>query len=141
MDIKRQIYDLKYELKDMDIQLTICHNDPLCENFIKGSDRMYLVDWEYAGMNDPMWDLADLFIEAEFTHEEENVFCQYYFESENTLDSIIKHRILINKILLDFLWSLWGRQRCISGEDLLDYADKRYIRAKEKLKQLYAHMI
>ena len=63
---------------------------------------MYLVDWEYAGMNDPMWDLADLFIEAEFTHEEENVFCQYYFESENTLDSIIKHRILINKILLDF---------------------------------------
>jgi thiamine kinase-like enzyme len=38
-------------------QLAPCHNDPLAENFIDAAKRMYLVDWEYAGMNDPMWDL------------------------------------------------------------------------------------
>ncbi|MDD2427862.1 MAG: phosphotransferase family protein, partial [Eubacteriales bacterium] len=46
-----------------------CHNDPLCENWVMGSDKLYLVDWEYAGMNDGMWDLAAVSIEAEFDAE------------------------------------------------------------------------
>ncbi len=43
-----------------------CHCDPLCENFIDTGERMWLVDWEYSGMNDPVWDLADLSVEAGF---------------------------------------------------------------------------
>src|SRR5262245_36823076 len=34
-----------------------CHCDPLAENFLDTGTRMVVVDWEYAGMNDPMWDL------------------------------------------------------------------------------------
>ena len=48
-----------------------CHNDPLAENFIDSPARMYLVDWEYAGMNDPMWDLGDLSVEAGFGPEQD----------------------------------------------------------------------
>ncbi len=40
------------------LPIVACHCDPLCENFLDTGERMWLVDWEYAGMNDPMWDSA-----------------------------------------------------------------------------------
>ena len=43
---------------------TPCHCDPLAENFLDTGERMWIVDWEYSGMNDPMWDLGDLSVEA-----------------------------------------------------------------------------
>lgn len=134
MEVKKKVINLKEKTSKMNVKSTICHNDPLCENFVKGKEKMYLVDWEYAGMNDPMWDLADLFIEAEFTQEEEFLFHKLYFGQE--ADSKMKSRILINKIFLDFLWSLWGIQRYSCGEDLLEYANQRFIRAKKNLQLL-----
>lgn len=133
-EVKARVYSLKEEVEKMDIPLTMCHNDPLCENFVKGRDKMYLVDWEYAGMNDPMWDIADIFIEAGFTPEEEEQFSQFYFEEE--VDKQMQRRILINKVFLDFLWSLWGKQRLSNGMDLLDYANERYERTKGNLELL-----
>jgi len=132
--IKGKVCALKDEIKQMKIQLTMCHNDPLCENFIRSGNKMYLVDWEYAGMNDPMWDLADFFIEAGLSPTEESEFCSYYFG--HAIDINIKRRILMNKILLDFLWSLWGKLRYANGEDLLDYANERYERARNNLDYL-----
>ena len=58
-------------LADNPAPLAPCHNDPLAENFIDSPARMYLVDWEYAGMNDPMWDLGDLSVEAGFGPEQD----------------------------------------------------------------------
>jgi thiamine kinase-like enzyme len=49
-----------------------CHNDPLCENWVMDAGgKLHLIDWEYAGMNDGMWDLADLSIEAAMSEEQE----------------------------------------------------------------------
>ncbi len=39
---------------------------------VKLQGRLYLIDWEYSSMNDPMWDLAALFLESEFTKQEED---------------------------------------------------------------------
>ncbi len=133
-ETKRKVYELKDEVDQMEVQSVMCHNDPLCENFVKGKNKMYLVDWEYAGMNDPMWDLADVFIEAAFTLDEEETFNNFYFGQEPA--EHFKYRILINKIFLDFLWSLWGLQRYSFGADLLEYANNRYARAKEHLTML-----
>ena len=46
------------------LPLAACHCDPLCENFLDTGERMWLVDWEYSGMNDPLWDLGDLSVEG-----------------------------------------------------------------------------
>jgi len=48
-------------------KLAPCHCDPLCENFLDDGERMWIVDWEYSGMNDPLWDLGDLSVEAGFS--------------------------------------------------------------------------
>ncbi len=48
------------------VPLAPCHCDPLCENFLDTGDTMYVIDYEYAGNNDPMWDLGDLSVEGGF---------------------------------------------------------------------------
>lgn len=133
-EIRKEIYGLKNLYQSFGVRPVICHNDPLCENFVLGREGMYLVDWEYAGMNDPMWDLADIFIEGSFNECEEALFKSYYFSGEASEEE--EKRILMNKIFLDFLWSLWGKQRYACGEDLLEYANMRYERTKENLKKL-----
>ncbi|WP_312654137.1 phosphotransferase [Proteiniclasticum sp.] len=133
-EVREKVFSLKNMYRSFNFDTVLCHNDPLCENFIKGSDRMYLVDWEYAGMNDPMWDLADVFIEGNFSDDDEALFKSFYFGRAAT--PVEEKRILMNKVFLDFLWSLWGKQRYSCGEDLLEYANQRYIRAKENMSKI-----
>ena len=57
-----------------------CHCDPLCENFLDTGERMWIVDWEYSGMNDPMWDLGDLSVEAGFDEDQEAEMMAAYFD-------------------------------------------------------------
>lgn len=125
------------EIKDSIDRLTgvkkvPCHNDPLCENWVMGKDGLYLIDWEYAGMNDGMWDLADVSIEASYNEVQDRALLNAYFGRQETLDE--KRRFLANKIYLDYLWTLWGLTRVFfDGEVMQSYADKRYVRLKTNL--------
>lgn len=59
-EMKAQVMILKTEIDAGGPVVRVpCHNDPLCENWIMNGDgRLYLIDWEYAGMNDGMWDVG-----------------------------------------------------------------------------------
>ncbi len=59
-----------------------CHCDPLCENFLDTERRMWLVDWEYSGMNDPLWDLGDLSVEGGFDARQDEEMMRAYFGGE-----------------------------------------------------------
>ncbi len=113
-----------------------CHNDPLCENWILQDDKnMYLIDWEYAGMNDPIWDLADVSIEATYTEEMDRLLLKSYLEHEPTVNEWKAFNI--NKVLIDYLWSLWGKTRAVyEGKDMESYALMRYTRMRENMKKL-----
>lgn len=112
--------------------LVPCHNDPLCENWVRSDKRLYLVDWEYAGMNDPLWDLADLSIEAHYGEKEDTLLLMTYFGRNIKKTDFI--RFVANKLFLDFLWTLWGKTRVpFDGRPMEDYADKRYKRLKSNL--------
>ncbi|HHY52859.1 MAG TPA: phosphotransferase [Clostridiales bacterium] len=117
-----------------------CHNDPVLENFILGEDgKIYLIDWEYGGMNDFMWDLAALSLECGWDTPREQLFIKYYFGKEVTPE--IWRRFLIFKIFPDFLWSVWGRIWAAEGGDSTDfdyyaYGAMRYHRAVRNLSTL-----
>ena len=49
------------------IELRPCHNDLLNANFIDDGQRIRIVDWEYAGMGDPFFDLGNFSINHELT--------------------------------------------------------------------------
>lgn len=131
-DIRRAVLDIKREIDLYPCKKVPCHNDPLCENWVRGTKRLYLVDWEYAGMNDPMWDLADLSIEAEYGDREDALLLEVYFGGKVNREE--KLRFYANKIYLDFLWSLWGKTRVpYDGDEMEQYAAARYQRLKKNL--------
>ncbi len=110
-----------------------CHNDPLCENWVEGNGRMYLIDWEYAGMNDGMWDVADVSIEAGFDEKHDLLLLSAYLDKEPSVTEI-KH-FLASKIYVDYLWTLWAKARVpYDGQSMEDWAVERYARMKDNIK-------
>ena len=129
--VRKEVFSLEKRLADLGIDKKSCHIDLVPENFIESPQgRMYLIDWEYSSMNDPMWDLAALFLESEFTNQEEEDFLTYY-ESDKT--PVSREKIRIYKILQDTIWSLWTVYKEVQGADFGDYGVNRYQRAVEGL--------
>jgi thiamine kinase-like enzyme len=111
--------------------LAPCHCDPLSENFLDTGERMWIVDWEYSGMNDPMWDLGDLAVEAEFdSAAEEEMLRAYFAGSAGAFD---RGRMVIYKAMCDLLWTLWGLIQVANAnpaDDFQAYAENRFRRCR-----------
>ena len=129
--VREEVFSLEKRLADLGVDRKSCHIDLVPENFIESPQgRLYLIDWEYSSMNDPMWDLAALFLESEFTRQEEEDFLSHY-ESEQT--PVSREKIAIYKILQDAIWSLWTVYKEEQGADFGDYGVSRYQRALKGL--------
>jgi thiamine kinase-like enzyme len=118
-------------LEARELPLAACHCDPLCENFLDDGRRMWIVDWEYSGMNDPMWDLGDLSVEASFDVQQDEAMIQAYFGGEPRPAE--RGRIVLYKAMCDLLWTLWGLIQLANGnsaDDFRSYADGRFARCK-----------
>ena len=125
--VRKEVFSLEKRLIDLGVDRKSCHIDLVPENFIESPQgHLYLIDWEYSSMNDPMWDLAALFLESEFTSQEEEAFLSHY-ESEQT--PVSREKITIYKILQDAIWSLWTVYKEEQGADFGDYGVSRYQRA------------
>ncbi len=130
-DVLAEAEDVKAALAARPLPLAPCHCDPLCENFLDDGARMWLVDWEYAGMNDPMWDLGDLSVEAGFGEAEDEAMLAAYFPAGPTAAE--RGRMVIYKAMCDLLWTLWGLIQHASGnpaDDFDAYARTRFARCR-----------
>ena len=109
--------------------LAACHNDVLSENFIVDpSGKMWLLDWEYSGMNDPYFDLGDLAVEHPFNREQEELIIKTYC---GEMKPHRLYRLLLHKLSADLWWSLWAMvQDKISDLDFdfYTYGLERYAR-------------
>jgi thiamine kinase-like enzyme len=113
------------------LPLAACHCDPLCENFLDTGKRMWIVDWEYSGMNDPLWDLGDLAVEGQFDTAQEEEMIAAYFEGEPTPSE--RGRFVIYKAMCDLLWTLWGLIQYANknpADDFWAYSINRFERCK-----------
>ena len=129
--VREEVFSLEKRLADLGVDRKSCHIDLVPENFIESPQGcLYLIDWEYSSMNDPMWDLAALFLESEFTRQEEETFLSHY-ESDQT--PVSREKITIYKILQDTIWSLWTVYKEEQGADFGDYGMSRYQRAVKGL--------
>jgi thiamine kinase-like enzyme len=82
-----------------------CHIDPAPHNFILAGDRYYLIDWEYAAMCEPLWDLAGLSIEGGLDPDRDARLLEIYFgQAEKTWAS----RLYLYKIVLRLLAAAWA---------------------------------
>jgi thiamine kinase-like enzyme len=105
-----------------------CHNDPLPENYILNGERMFLIDWEYAGMNDPSFDIAALIIENSLNVDEEEIFLTEYFGAKPTFKQTAS--VTLNKFVVDALWTIWALLQIATGKEHEYYWPYGYERFK-----------
>jgi thiamine kinase-like enzyme len=115
--------------------LVPCHNDLLNANFIDDGERIRIVDWEYAGMGDRFFDLANFSINHEFgDHENEALLAAYFGEAEPShLASLT-----LMRFMSDFREAMWGVvQQGISelDFDFAAYADEHFERLERTAAQ------
>lgn len=130
-----QVITLEHRLNQMGVELKPCHNDGVPENFIKDvNGKIYLIDWEYSGMNDPVAELAALFLESEFSKESQDIVLEHYFEGKIPAD--LPERLLIYQVLWDYLWAQWTVIKEAKGDDFGGYGRMRFERAMKNLELL-----
>jgi thiamine kinase-like enzyme len=131
-DVVREARSVRAALNARPLPQAACHCDPLCENFLDAGDRMWLVDWEYSGMNDPLWDLGDLSIEGGFSETQDEEMLRAYFGGEARPND--RGRMIIYKAMCDLLWTLWGLIQHANRnpvDDFWAYALRRFQRCRE----------
>ncbi|MDS1002886.1 NTP transferase domain-containing protein [Clostridium sporogenes] len=132
VEMRENIINIINKLNEIGVESVPCHNDLLPENCILHDGRISIIDWEYSGMNDCMWDLASLSLECDFTENDELRLLNIYFNGNVYEDN--KTKLQMYKILQDFIWSLWANIKVKEGEDFLAYAVQRYKRCKDEIK-------
>jgi thiamine kinase-like enzyme len=106
----------------------LCHNDLLNANFIDDGSRIRIVDWEYAGMGDRFFDLANFAVNHQLPADEERYFLEAYSGQAGPSQAA---RLRLMRIMSDFREAMWGVvQQGISDLDFdfRAYADKHFQR-------------
>jgi thiamine kinase-like enzyme len=97
-----------------------CHNDLLNANFLDDGE-IRIVDWEYAGMGDRFFDLANLSVNHEFGLDEDRMLVTAYFGEEKPADLAA---LRLMRFMSDFREAMWGVLQ--SGISELDFDFKGY---------------
>lgn len=136
-EVKENVIKIKESIDIMGLSKKVpCHNDVLIGNWVLDkNDKLYLIDWEYSGMNEAMWDLSCLSLECEYTQNNDIELLEAYFGRSPQED--IKRQFTAIKLYIDYLWALWGLARIpYDGHFMQEYADKRYLRLKKILEYI-----
>lgn len=135
-EVRAKVMALEEELRVCKRVFVPSHNDLVSENLVKDTEgRIYLIDWEYSGVNDDMWDLAALSLENEFSEDDIELMFRLYFNGKEA-DENSRRRLLIHQICQDMLWAVWTLIKEAEGDDFGTYGIDRYNRAKEYLDKL-----
>lgn len=133
-NVKQTVMDIKAAVDATGVAPRVpCHNDSLMGNWVlDGDGKLYLIDWEYSGMNEAMWDLSCFSIEADYSPENDDQLLEEYYGRSATVEE--KKRFVAAKMYVDYLWTLWGLTRVpFDGDFMQEYADGRYIRLKKNI--------
>ena len=93
-------------IKSFKFNYVLCHNDLVSGNLLFSKDKDYLIDYEYAGLNDPLFDVMSFLTENEITNEyERNLFYKEYF---NDLTEDLKYKLNCYECFTNLLWYTWA---------------------------------
>jgi thiamine kinase-like enzyme len=108
-------------LKRADAPWSPCHIDPVPHNFVSGGmpPALYLLDWEYAAMCEPMWDLAAVSIEAELDAATDRFLLDAYFGAAAAQRT---GRFVLYKSLLNLMAAAWAVVQLADGNSSTDFA-------------------
>ena len=105
-DYERYEYLFK-EYKDLDHDKVLCHNDLVSGNFLFSEDKTYLIDYEYAGMNDPYFDVMSFISENEiYDHDRRMIIYKTYLGHDPSDKEL--EELHLTEMMMDLLWAAWA---------------------------------
>ena len=110
-----------------------CHNDLLAGNYMDDGQKLWLIDFEYSGNNDPTFELGNTCQEQQFNEEQIVEMCTAYF---GKADDDKLARMQLNMIMSDVGWCLWAAIQASISTIEFDYwkwAVERWGRATAKM--------
>jgi len=88
-------------------EIVFGHNDLLAANFLDDGSKIWVVDWEYGGFNDPLFDIGGLSSNNDLDENLESEVLEMYFKEKPSKDLIIKYNAMKTASLLrETMWSM-----------------------------------
>lgn len=131
---KRNVLSLREFIESNVGNKCLTHIDAVPDNFLieNGSGNIRLIDWEYAGMQDPHVDIAMFCIYSLYDRKEIDHLIDIYFE--NKCDKLTRIKIYAYISVCGLLWSNWCEFKRILGVEFGEYSIRQYRYAKEYYK-------
>jgi thiamine kinase-like enzyme len=104
-DLMPQFQAIKQALAVRDEGTVPCNNDLLAGNFIDDGERVWLIDYDYSGNNDPCFELGNTSTECEFDPDLTRAWTAAYFQRD---DPRLLARVRLQALVSAYGWSLWG---------------------------------
>jgi len=115
------------------VEIVLGHNDLLASNIIDDGRKLWLVDWDYAGLNSPLFDLGGLASNSELDEADREFLLETYYE--RPVDDTLRVRsqaMLTASLLREAMWSMVSELYSKIDMDFITYTKenlKRYERA------------
>jgi thiamine kinase-like enzyme len=111
------------------VEIVFGHNDLLPANFIDDGDKIWLIDFDYAGFNSPLFDLSNLASNNELDATQELLMLQQYFGTDPDPAKLASyHAMKCASLLRETMWSMVSELYSKIDMDFADYTDKNLAR-------------
>ena len=127
----------KLEKNSSPYQIVFGHNDLLPANFLDDGSRLWVIDWEYAGFNTPLFDLGGLASNCDFSQKEEIYLLENYFEKKIDDKLLLQYNSLkCSSLLRETMWSMVSELTSKIDFDYKNYTQENLLKFNQSYKNL-----
>lgn len=138
-EVKGRVSQLWNFTEKIDKQWTLCHIDANANNFLFDENgQEYLIDWEYAGMQDPDVDVAMFAIYSMYDQKQIDHLMRIYYG--DSITNQIKYKFYAYIAICGLLWSNWCEYKQSLGLDFGEYSLAQYRYAKEYSRKVIRYL-
>ncbi|MBP1745074.1 MAG: spsI 2 [Firmicutes bacterium] len=128
-DTKKKVFKLKALIEALPKSWSLTHMDAVPDNFLFTGDKIRLIDWEYAAMQDPHVDIAMFALYSVYDRAQVDMLIDCYFAEG--CDPEVRFKIYCYIAACGLLCSNWCEYRRLFGEEFGEYSRRQYAYAKE----------
>ena len=118
-------------------EIVFGHNDLLPANFLDDGSKIWIIDWEYAGYNTPLFDLGGLSSNNDFSYKEEIYLLENYFENKINDKLLLQYNSLkCASLLRETMWSMVSELTSKIDFNYAEYTEENLSKFNQAFKNL-----
>ena len=139
-EISKELLKYLDNIKILEMKLSIpndmlvpCHNDLVPENIINKDNKIFIIDFDYSGNNDPCFELGNLSVEMDYNDEQINQLVKYYYGEIHEKNI---SRVNLQAIVSDIGWSFWSYVQAENSNINFDYSTHAIFRLERAINKI-----